>query len=137
MKQKRSLDQIGLRLSRQALRVLKERGIFVQAAVSLEHQHLAKRYVISDDHSFIWSSLACHYGLPATPEWGPWMISQLQQQKRIQPLLAFGYAAVTVKAKRKELLALLRRGLRSNQLAFPVLNGAVEWPEIQLAKKTA
>ena len=46
MKQKRSFDQLGLRLSRQALRVLKERGIFVQAAVSLEHQHLAKRYVV-------------------------------------------------------------------------------------------
>jgi hypothetical protein len=46
MKQKRSLDQVGLRLSRQALRVLKESGIFVQAAVSMEHQHLAKRYVV-------------------------------------------------------------------------------------------
>jgi hypothetical protein len=46
MKQKRSFDQVGLRLSRQALRVLKERGIFVQAAASLEHQHLAKRYVV-------------------------------------------------------------------------------------------
>ena len=46
MKQKRSFDQVGLRLSRQALRVLKERGIFVQAAVSLEHQHVAKRYVV-------------------------------------------------------------------------------------------
>jgi hypothetical protein len=34
--------------------------------------------------------LVCSYGLPATPDWGPWMISQLQQQKRIQPLLAFG-----------------------------------------------
>ena len=39
MKQRRSLDQVGLRLSRQALRVLKDRGIFVQSAVSLEHQH--------------------------------------------------------------------------------------------------
>ena len=56
------------------------------------------------------SSLVRHYGLPATPEWGPWMISQLQQQKCIQLLPAFGYAAVAVKAKRKELLALLRRG---------------------------
>ena len=46
MKQGRFLNQVGLRLSRQALRVLKERGIFVQAAVSLEHQHLAKRYVV-------------------------------------------------------------------------------------------
>jgi hypothetical protein len=46
MKQRGSFDQVGLRLSRQALRVLKERGIFVQSAVSLEHQHLAKRYVV-------------------------------------------------------------------------------------------
>jgi hypothetical protein len=44
---------------------------------------------------------------------------------------------VAVKAKRKELLALLRKGLRSNRLAFPTQNGAVEWPEIQLIKKTA
>jgi hypothetical protein len=46
MKQKRSLDQAGLRLSRQVLRVLKEKGIFVQSAITLEHQHLAKRYVV-------------------------------------------------------------------------------------------
>ena len=96
-----------------------------------------KLLLISDDQSFIWSSLVRHYGLPAIPEWGAWMISQLQQQKRIQPLLCFGYGGVIVKAKRKELLALLRRGLRSDKLPFPAQNGAVEWPEIQLIKKTA
>jgi hypothetical protein len=96
-----------------------------------------KLLLISDNHSFIWSSLVRHYGLPATPAWGSWVISQLQQQKRIQPLLGFGYGGVAVKAKRKELLALLRKGLRSNQLAFPARNGAVEWPEIQLIKNTA
>lgn len=37
---------VGLRLSQGALRVLRERGIFAQSSVSLEHQHLAKRYVI-------------------------------------------------------------------------------------------
>src|SRR3974390_2240697 len=93
--------------------------------------------LVSDDHSFVWSSLVCHYGLPATPDWGPWVISQLQQQKRIQPLIGFGYAGVAVKAKRKELLALLRRGLRNHELAFPAHNGAVEWPEIHLIKKAA
>jgi len=96
-----------------------------------------KLLLISDDQSFIWSSLVRHYGLPATPEWGPWMIAQLHQQKRIQTLLAFGYAGVAIKAKRKELLALLRKGLRSNRLTFPAENGSVEWPEIQLIKKTA
>ena len=46
MKQKRSLHQVGLKLSRHALRVLKDRGIFAHSPVSLEHQHLAKRYVV-------------------------------------------------------------------------------------------
>jgi hypothetical protein len=46
MKQKRFSDVLGLRLSRQALRVLKERGIFAHSPVSLEHQHLARRYVV-------------------------------------------------------------------------------------------
>ena len=46
MNPKRFSDVLGLRLSRQALRVLKERGIFAHSPVSLEHQHLAKRYVV-------------------------------------------------------------------------------------------
>jgi hypothetical protein len=46
MKQKQFSDVLGLRLTRQALRVLKERGIFAHSPVSLEHQHLAKRYVV-------------------------------------------------------------------------------------------
>ena len=46
MKQKRLPDALGLRLTRQALRVLKERGIFAHSPVSLEHQHIAKRYVV-------------------------------------------------------------------------------------------
>jgi hypothetical protein len=46
MKQKRFSDVLGLRLTRQALRVLKERGIFAHSPVSLEHQHIAKRYVV-------------------------------------------------------------------------------------------
>ena len=46
MKKRGSLDQVGLQLSRQALQMLKERGIFAQSAVCLEHQHLAKRYVV-------------------------------------------------------------------------------------------
>ena len=37
-----------------------------------------KLLLVSDDQLFIWSSLVCHYGLPATPEWRSWMISQLR-----------------------------------------------------------
>lgn len=46
MKRDRFTDGIGLRLSRQALRVLRERGIFAQSSVSLQHQQLANRYVV-------------------------------------------------------------------------------------------
>ena len=46
MNKRESLDQVGLRLSRQALQVLTERGIVFQSAVSLEHQHLARRHVV-------------------------------------------------------------------------------------------
>jgi len=41
-----SRSTVGLRLSRGALRVLRERGIFAQSYVSLEHQHLAECYVV-------------------------------------------------------------------------------------------
>jgi hypothetical protein len=62
---------------------------------------------------------------------GPWMIFQLKQQKQIQPLSGFGYAGVVIiKAKRMELLALLRKGLR----AFPPVSRPVEWPEVCLTK---
>jgi hypothetical protein len=95
-----------------------------------------KVILIGDNAAFIWSSLVRHYGLPATPDWGPWVISQLRQQKSIQELPSFGYFGVAVKATRKELLALLRRGLRTKNLRFPECNGAVEWPEVLLIKRT-
>jgi hypothetical protein len=91
--------------------------------------------LVSDEELFVWSSLVSHYGLPATPEWGPWILSQLRREKRIQALMGFGYAGVVVKATRKHLLILLRSGLRSKQLMFPVENGPVEWPDIQLTKR--
>jgi hypothetical protein len=93
-----------------------------------------KLLLVSDDETFIWSSLVGHYGLPATPEWRPWMLEQLRRERRIQPLSGFGYAGVAVKATRKYLLALVRRGLRSKQLGFPTENGPVEWPDSQLRK---
>lgn len=46
MKQNRFTGAMRLRLSRQALRVLKDRGIFAYSPVSVQHQHLANRYVV-------------------------------------------------------------------------------------------
>src|SRR5437588_758832 len=103
----------------------------------VDAQSDGKLLLVSDDEMFLWSSLARHYGLPTTPAWGPWILSQLRRDKRIQPLPGFGYEGAVVKATRKCLLYLLRKGLRSKQLTFPPENGPVEWPEIQLTKKIA
>jgi hypothetical protein len=46
-----SLARRGLALSKRVLRRLAEVGIFVQSQVSLEHQHLAKRYVVRGTES--------------------------------------------------------------------------------------
>jgi hypothetical protein len=94
----------------------------------------AKVMLIDDDPAFIWSSLVRHHGLPATPEWGSWIVAQLRTQKRIEALVGFGYHAVAVKATRKQLLNLLSKGLRNRQLRFPTENGAVVWPELKLIK---
>ena len=93
-----------------------------------------KLLLVNNGSTFIWSSLVSHYGLPATPEWGRWMLGELRSQKRVHPLPGFGYEAVAITATRKQLLALLSRGLRTRHLHFPPENGAVEWPRIQLAK---
>ena len=33
-----------------------------------------KLLLVSSNDTFIWSSLVSHYGLPATPEWGSWIL---------------------------------------------------------------
>ena len=94
-----------------------------------------KLLLMGDDEAFIWLSLVQHYGLPAMPDWGNWIIAQLQKQKRVQSLPGFGYRGAAIKATRKQLLALIGKGLRSRQLKFPPDNAAVEWPSIGLQKE--
>ncbi len=73
--------------------------------------------LVSDDDTFIWSALVSHYGLPATPEWGSWMLAELRSQKRIHALSGFGYEGVAITGTRKQLLALLSRLLNLLELA--------------------
>lgn len=46
MKSRKSSYAPGLLLPRYVLRVLRQRGIFAQPSVRVEHQHLARRYVV-------------------------------------------------------------------------------------------
>lgn len=92
-----------------------------------------KLLLLSDEDAFIWSSLVSHYGLPATPEWGPWMIEELRTHRLVQSLPGFGYQGVAITATRKQLLTMLSRGLRNQKLDFPIANGPVHWPDIGLS----
>ena len=96
-----------------------------------------KLLLLSDEDTFIWSSLVSHYGLPATPEWGPWVLAELRSHKRVHSLPGFGYNGVAITATRKQLLAMLSRGLRTRKLHFPRENGAVEWQVVQLSRAIA
>ncbi len=46
MKSGKSSDAFGLRLPRYVVQALRQRGIFAQSSVTVEHQHLARRYVV-------------------------------------------------------------------------------------------
>lgn len=46
MKSRKPSDASGLLLPRHVLRVLRQSGIFAQPSVRVEHQHLARRYVV-------------------------------------------------------------------------------------------
>jgi hypothetical protein len=71
VKKNRFTDALGLRLSRQALRVLRERGIFAQPSVSLQHQQLASRYVIRGMESGGAAGDIGHYVTFAQEDGGP------------------------------------------------------------------
>lgn len=87
--------------------------------------------LIGQEPMFVWSSLVLHFGLPALPEWADHLLPELNSRKKIRPLVGFGYAGIAVKTNRQELLKLIEQELRKKNLAFPAVNGPVQWPETQ------
>lgn len=83
--------------------------------------------LVSDEPTFIWSSLVLHFGLPAVPDWADWFLSELHSRKRMQPLMGFGYKGIAIKTDRQEMLKLIEHGLRRKKVIFPSANGPVSW----------
>ncbi len=63
--------QYGLALGRPVLRALEKRGIYCHAGVSIEHQHLAKRYVLRGTESGGAVTDMAHYCAYLNPEGRP------------------------------------------------------------------
>ena len=78
--------------------------------------------------------MASVMGLPARPEWGSWVIEQLDLQQRISPLTGFGCNPYIIRATRDELLNILSHGIRSMNLRLPDTNGPVQWPSFAVGE---
>jgi hypothetical protein len=89
-------------------------------------------YLLNYFPDVAWALMASVMGLPARPEWGSWVIDQLDLQQRISPLVGFGCNPYSVHATRDELLQLLADGVQKQHLAFPEKNGPVHWPEFSV-----
>ena len=85
-------------------------------------------YLLNYSPDVAWALMASVMGLPARPEWGSWVIDQLDLQHRIAPLTGFGCNPYSIWATRDELLNILSQGVRSMNLRFPEANGPVQWP---------
>lgn len=86
-------------------------------------------YLLNYSPDVAWALMASVMGLPARPEWGPWVIGQLDLQHRTTPLTGFGCNPYSIRATRDELLNILSQGVRSTNLRFPEANGPVHWPD--------
>src|SRR6266536_3687679 len=86
-------------------------------------------YLLNYTPQVAWALMASVMGLPARPEWGSWIIDQLDLQHRISPLTGFGCNPYSIRATRDELLNLLSHGVRRWDISFPGANGPVPWPE--------
>jgi hypothetical protein len=90
-------------------------------------------YLLNYSPQVAWALMASVMGLPARPEWGSWVIDQLDLQHRIAPLTGFGCNPYSIRVTRDELLNILSQGLRSMDLRFPDANGPVHWPDFTVA----
>jgi hypothetical protein len=91
-------------------------------------------YLLNYSPDVAWALMASVMGLPARPEWGSWVIDQLDLQHRISPLTGFGCNPYSIRATRDELLDILSKGVRSTNLCFPEANGPVHWPNFTVAE---
>ncbi len=88
--------------------------------------------LLSGADDFVWRSLAEIHGLPGSPQWAGWIVSELRRRKRMVSLTGIGCDPVLVNAGRDWLLAAISRGLRRGALNFPAGNGPISWPEFPL-----
>lgn len=87
-------------------------------------------YMLNYDPQRAWATLVSLLGLPAAPEWGPWLLERLHMCK-IKRLEGIGCTPVVIAATRESLMTEMAQGLKSGELSFPEKNGPLFWPSFQ------
>lgn len=91
-----------------------------------------KTYMVNYHPDLAWNILVSTLGIPATPEWGPWILALLERKKRIQYLDGIGCEPVRFNITREELLKWIEDGVSSGYLPFPTKNGPIIWPAFSI-----
>ncbi|MEW5976414.1 MAG: hypothetical protein AB1898_11490 [Acidobacteriota bacterium] len=87
---------------------------------------LSQVILVDRDPTFVLFRLAGTFGLPALPEWTPFLFSQLQRHRRIETLIGLGCSPVAVNATKEEILDWIGKGLRQGTLHIPDENN-IRW----------
>lgn len=87
----------------------------------------ARTVLCSDDPVFVLYRVASRYGLPVAPDWAPWFMRELDQQKAITPLLGLGCSPVLVKGNKQRFLKWIGRALRERFIRIPEQNSSISW----------
>lgn len=80
-----------------------------------------------DDPLFVLYRLAYRYGLPAVPDWAPWLMRELNRHKAIASLLGFGCSPVLVKGNKQTFLKWIGRALKERLIQIPEKHGSISW----------
>ena len=75
-----------------------------------------RTFLLNYSSDVAWALMSSMMGLPSRPEWGEWVIEQLDAQKRISPLIGFGCNPYQVCVTRDELLQILSTGVNEKHL---------------------
>lgn len=104
-------------------------------AVSQAIQHngsAGKTFMVNYRPELAWNALVSNMGIPATLEWGPWILGMLTRKKRIRSINGIGCDPVCIAVTREELLKWVEDGVRAKYLPFPEKNGPIFWPEFTI-----
>lgn len=80
-----------------------------------------------------WATVVNLLGLPADPDWGDVLLRELREESKLLPLPGIGCTPSIIHATRDEMLERIGRAVAENRIPFPLNNGPVAWPQLDIS----